>query len=226
MREHRARTRLALSAAILLFTTLVVGACVPAEMGPSGSEGLSDTGGDGKGSGNDAGDDDPPPPPPVDPGFTFAISASPSDPFVSVAEPALGEYDLYLWLICANAGLFLVQTNLVIEGDTIVGEGFSPDPGVIGIDWDEYGEFIATLGDCDEGPMRLGAFHLVGEGDGVAFSLQSEDSRGRATACGASEPSPFASRGFASDGSEPAVVGAEDGCEDDANALAMNGGVR
>lgn len=202
---------------VLVFALAAAG-CTPQNLqGPSHHGNLNDAGDKG---GDD--DDPPPPPPPPDPRFTFAISASSTDPFVDVAEPQVGPYELYLWLVCANVGLFMIQCDLPVEGDALVGEGFSPDPGVVGIDWDEYGQFIVSLAECDQGPMRLGAFHLSGEGEGVAINLLSGADSGRATPCGASEAWRFASRGFASDGSEPVVVGAESGCEDDAPALALH----
>jgi hypothetical protein len=220
MREHRTTRRFVLWAALLLYGSFVIAGCVPQELTGPDVENSGDSGGNGNGTGDD--DPPPPPPPPPDPRFTFAISASPEDPFVSVAEPQVGAYDLYLWLVCANAGVFMVQADLPIAGDALIGEGFTPDPGVVGIDWDEYGEFIVSLVECDHGSMRLGAFHFWGEGEGVAVNLQSDAGAGRAIPCGASEGWRFASRGFASDGSEPGVVGAEHGCEEDAPALVMD----
>jgi len=67
--------------------------------------------------------------------YQWTISASSTDPYVSHAAPSPGVHDLFLWLVCANAGTTALEFGLETTSGQIVafdhGSNF-PIPGGVG----------------------------------------------------------------------------------------------
>jgi hypothetical protein len=193
----------------LLGALLLAGGCMPQDLvGPEPPP--PDGPGDDAGEDLDDGDVEPPP----DPRFTFSISGSDVDPYLWEGPPAVGDYELYLWLVCSNVGLAHLQADFAVSGDALVpGAFFSPADSVVSIVWDEYGELNLAVRGCPEIPTLLGRVHLVGSGGGVRIVMERPSMEMGAVGC--AEPTRvdgFSCNGYASYGGPPPQTGASDAC--------------
>lgn len=205
--DPRVRVPAVLAVPLALAFALSLAGCDPTAFGgvsspESGRDGFKDDrpGGGNDPAGGDGGSGV------VEPGrYTFAISASPVDPFENEGAPATGPYDLYLWLVCGSRGLSLLEADLAVRGDAPVADHFfTPAEGVVSIDWDAYGDVNVVPADCPDGETLLGTLHLEGSGEGVAIWIDPVPDGIGAQDCGApAESWGFSCLGFASDGSVP-----------------------
>lgn len=158
--------------------------------------------------------DDDDPEPPSDPRFSFAISGSATDPYLHYGLPAVGDYDLYLWLMCSNYGLAHLQADFDVVGDALVADHFfSPEDGVVSIVWEEFGQLNLAVNGCPQHEKLLGRLHLTGTGDGVRIGMLRPDSTMGAVGCDdEARSSGFSCVGYASYGSVPPISGSADGC--------------
>jgi hypothetical protein len=197
----------------LLLVSLVAlaGGCDPTEtLGPADAQDIpegNDLGGD------ESSGDDPQDLPPEPGKCSFAISASEMDPYLNVAPPSTGLYDLYLWLVCAEYGLAQLQADIEISGDELVTDHFfSPSGDVVSIVWAEYGELNLAMSECPTDAILLGTLHLVGSGGGVRICLTEGEDGGALDCDSELEPHPFSCVGFASNGGRPCYKYIEGGC--------------
>ncbi len=205
---------------VLAVLLMLGNGCTPQDVigssdrGTGGTGGLGGNGGKDGGSGDDGGDDggDDPVPPPTT--FTFSISGSATDPYLTYGPPQDGAYDLYLWVLCAPAGLSQVQADFTVEGDAFVPDHFfSPEGSAISIIWEDYGELNLALSDCIESETLLGRVHLNGFGEGVRLSMQRPAIDLGAYGCGADQDvHGFSCAGYSSDGSPAPQTLSDDGC--------------
>ena len=141
---------------------------------------------------------------------TFAISASAEGPYVPTAVPEDGAYDLYLWLLCGERGVFFLEADFRVTGDELVESSFSPDdPNTL---ITGTGHFALSIADCPTGPTRLGRIHLIGGGQGAQVVLDDPPDAAGVSGCGGNDDDTYSCLGFSSDGDPPPVLHPEEGC--------------
>ncbi len=149
---------------------------------------------------------------PIAAGFDFALSASETDPSVTVGQPANGWREIYFWVTCVDRGLAAFEAE--VETDLVV-EGFVPRNGVL--DAGSGRRLLLAIPDCPSGEgvnFLLGSWNVFDSGGEICLVAAAESGNLAAVDCTLPDPLLWADpvvTGFNSLGSPPCVNG-ERGC--------------
>jgi hypothetical protein len=104
----------------------------------------------------------------ADPGYTFSISASPTDPEVLISPPLGAVGELYLWLVCAAPNASAVEFGF--DGSLSVA-GFTPMNGVFNIG--QGTDLLLAIPGCQGGIVNfvLGKWFVLNDSSGGTLHL-------------------------------------------------------
>ncbi len=95
-------------------------------------------------------------------GMTFTISASPDDPWVTTAPPAMGPRQLWLWAVNLDHGLSALEAD---AAGSLVQFPFVPEGGVLNVL--PGPDLLCAIPGCPVGPdvnLRLGSWWVIDHG--------------------------------------------------------------